>query len=110
MGSCSFLVMPTRAISDEGRPKSAIEALFFGRPVIAPDWGSFRYLIEDGYNGLLYDPDNIDDLCSKIKILLESREIYEALKIGAEQSSKKLLTPELSFTEALQKGYALSYR
>ena len=110
MENCSFLVMPTKAISDEGRPKSAIEALSFGKPVIAPDLGSFRYLIKDGYNGLLYEPDNIDDLCAKIKILLEAKEIYEALKIGAKQSSKKLLTPELSFTGALQKSYALSYR
>jgi glycosyltransferase involved in cell wall biosynthesis len=104
----SFLVIPTKSISDEGRPKSAIEALVLGRPVIAPDFGSFKYLIKDGYNGLLYEPDNISDLYFKIKSLINDNELYELLKKGAAQSSKEFLSPKISFTEALRNSFTMS--
>lgn len=53
LNASDFMVLPYRAILTSG---SAILALSFGRPVIAPEIGGLAELIEDGVNGFLYDP------------------------------------------------------
>ena len=107
---CRFLVMPTRSISGEGRPKAAIEAFVLGKPVIVPNYGSFNYLVEDGVNGLYYKPDDIQDLSSKIYSLLYDEILYKCLIKGAIKAGKRLLDPEVTFMEALEQGFICSFK
>jgi glycosyltransferase involved in cell wall biosynthesis len=37
----------------EGAPSTFVEALFAGLPIVAPDVGGVRELVQHGYNGLL---------------------------------------------------------
>ena len=53
LNAADFVVLPYRQILTSG---SAILALSFARPVIAPALGGLGELIDDGVNGFLYDP------------------------------------------------------
>jgi glycosyltransferase involved in cell wall biosynthesis len=47
----------------------AAEAMSQGIPVIASNIGALQNMVDDGVNGLLFEPRNIEDLCHKIEIL-----------------------------------------
>lgn len=55
----TLLVAPTHLGSTEARPKTTIEAIVLGKTVIAPNLGPFPYLVEDGVNGLLFQPNSV---------------------------------------------------
>jgi len=59
LAAADFVALPYRAVLTSG---SAILAMSFARPVIAPAQGVLPELIEDGANGFLYDPDAPDGL------------------------------------------------
>ena len=99
------LVTPTQTAFPEGRCMATIEGLVMGVPVIAPDFGPFRYLVIDGVNGLLFEPDSIDSLRNNIVKLLDSDQIYLKLVKGAKQSSLKLTNPEVTFPQALESAF-----
>lgn len=105
---CTLAVTPTYRILPEARCKSAVEALVLGKPVIAPDYGPFAYLIKDGVNGLLFKPESIPDLQNKIELALSNNELYEKLRKGAIESGNALLNSARTFREALDQSFKLS--
>ena len=58
------------SIWPENAPLVIIEAQSMGCPVIAPRIGGIPELIQEGINGLLYEPGNIEDLASCISKIL----------------------------------------
>jgi glycosyltransferase involved in cell wall biosynthesis len=72
--SSSILVSPSTA---EGFGVALIEAMAARTSVLAADIPAFRELIKDGENGLLFKPQNIDDLKSKLELLLESENLQK---------------------------------
>ena len=60
MEECSALIFPS--IWFEGMPMTILEAFSLGVPVIASDDGAMSVLIRHGYNGLLFDMGNAEDL------------------------------------------------
>lgn len=99
-------VTPTRSSFTESRCKVAIEALVSGRPVIAPNFGPFPYVIEDGNNGMLYTPDDVGQLREKISILLTDHELLAKVTRGAEASGRKYLAAHVGFRDALNQAFA----
>jgi glycosyltransferase involved in cell wall biosynthesis len=71
-----------------------IEGMLSGKPVIGSDSGATAELIRDGFNGLLYEPDNPADLADKIILLVKdpakARFLGENGKIWAEQQFSKV--------------------
>lgn len=60
-----------------------LEALALGIPVVQPDHGAFRELIEELQGGLLCQPDDPEDLAEKCQQLLDDAELRQKLgKIG----------------------------
>ncbi len=57
--TCDVFVMPSRW---EGFGLSALEAMRAGRPVIASRVGGLPELVTDGVNGILIDPNSVDEL------------------------------------------------
>lgn len=106
--ACYCVVVPTLKISGEGNPKVVVEAMVVGRPVIAPEYGTFKYFIDDYQNGLFFKPDCAKDLCQKLDEIIKDKTLYEALKSGSNQKGKRLLTPEATFGDALACAYRLS--
>ena len=96
-----FLVTPTQKMCPEGRCMSAVEGLIQGVPVIAPKFGPFPFLIQDGENGLLYEIDSVLDLKEKIVSLVENSEFRNLLSKGAKMSASELLHPDLTFGQAV---------
>jgi len=74
----------------EGFPNVVCEAMSCGKPIICGNVSDNPYIVENGRNGLLFDPENIDDMVDKItqfcNLPLEQRkamgEYSRALAIG----------------------------
>lgn len=96
------VITPTRSSFLEGRCMAAMEGLVGGRPVIAPNFGPFPYLIQHQNNGLLYDPDSVDSLRTAIDQILQDEELYYNLCQGAECTRKKLCANTFSYYHALK--------
>lgn len=57
----------------EGTPKSLLEALAIGRPIITTDMPGCRNTVSNGINGFICKPKSIDDLANKMeKLILKS--------------------------------------
>lgn len=79
-----FLVMPSRR---EGLPLSLIEALGFGIPVIGSKVGIIPQIIKDGYNGFVFDKENIDMLADIIlKCFDLSQQNHQEMSSNAKKS------------------------
>ncbi|MCK5162870.1 MAG: glycosyltransferase family 4 protein [Desulfobacula sp.] len=98
---CKFVVTPSQSRFPEGFPKSAVEPLILGKPVIAPDYGPFSHFIIHEYNGLIFKSDSVDSLQKNITRLLDDHDLYEKLSINASISGKKLVDPPKSFADSI---------
>lgn len=55
---------------NEGVPRSLLEALACGKPVVTTDWKGCRETIEHGSNGFLVQPDSLDSLVAALDALV----------------------------------------
>lgn len=70
-----FTLIPS--IWYDNLPNTALESFQYSKPVIASDIGSLPELVIDGYNGYLFNPDNVDEMIEKIKILDDDGKVQE---------------------------------
>jgi glycosyltransferase involved in cell wall biosynthesis len=63
-----------------------VEYMAMGRAIVAPRMGEIPDLIKDGENGLLYSPDDHDEMAQKIFALLKSPALRATLGLRAAQS------------------------
>lgn len=62
----------------EGLPLTPIEACSVGKAVIAPDIEGVREVVQDGVNGILYEPRNPDALFQGITTLYRDRDLLKS--------------------------------
>lgn len=67
----------------EGMPMSVLEAMAYGLPVIAPNVGGFKEIIDDGIQGHLIDGRDPEKFASKCISLFEDRETLLGMGIAA---------------------------
>lgn len=79
---CSTYILPSY---HEGTPKTVLEAMAIGRPVITSDAPGCRETVTDGYNGFLVAVKDIDGLVKKMETLIQDPEMS---KLMAERSLK----------------------
>ena len=79
-----FTLIPS--IWYDNLPNTALESFIHSKPVIASNIGSLPELVEDGYNGYLFEAGNENDLIEKIKKLDDN----ELINIMGENSAKQL--------------------
>ena len=72
----------------ENSPNALCEAMLLGMPVVAAATGGITSLIDDGKDGLLYEPGNIRDLSAAIEIAWDL-ETSEKIAAGAAERAKK---------------------
>ena len=63
----------------EGLPRTILEAMSCGRPVITTDWPGCRLTVEDGANGYLVPVRDSDTLADRMLRLVENRELLESM-------------------------------
>ncbi len=74
-----------KIVGNEGLPRVLLEAMSFGKPLIASDISGVREIIEDNVNGYIIDPDNPLQLAEKLIYLYENRRLID--KMGQESLS-----------------------
>lgn len=83
MAETDVFVMPSIL---EGQPVSLVEAMSYGKPIIATTVGGIPELITDGENGLLCPPHDPVSLAEKIATLVENPSLRAALGNSARKS------------------------
>lgn len=80
---CNIFIMPAREIKEKGDVEGFglvfLEASLFAKPVIGGKSGGQPDAIEDGYSGLLVNPNDEYEIANAIIKLLESPELAEKL-------------------------------
>jgi len=69
-------VLPSRS---EGIPRCIMEAMAAGIPVVASDIPGCRHLVEDRKTGLLFQPDQPEQLAEAIKRVVDDHRLKESL-------------------------------
>jgi glycosyltransferase involved in cell wall biosynthesis len=81
-----------------------IEAMAFGKPVIASAVGGNPEMIIDGVNGIIFDPNHPDQLISAIQRLKDDHILYEHMSRETVQRSR-LFTDRLRFVRQHLEAY-----
>lgn len=81
----TFDVLLFPSVWEENSPVVLREALLSGKPVIASNLGGVSEIVEDGANGLLFDPFKKGDLLEKTRRILGDRELLKHLIEGAQK-------------------------
>lgn len=71
----------------EGTPRSLLEGLAVGRPIITTDTAGCKETVTDGINGFLVPPKSVDKLAGKMKEIVSFTQV-ELQKMGDESHKK----------------------
>lgn len=96
---CRFVVVPS--IWYENCPYSIMETLAIGKPVIGANIGGIPELVQNGYSGITYNFDNIEELESCIKKLLDNVELASKLGNNAQEQARKLYSKDIYYNKLL---------
>jgi len=83
INASDLFVLPT--LRQEGMPFSILEAMSCQKPVIASNIGGILSVIDDGINGLLIPPGNVDELVKKTLSILENKDLAQKLAANARE-------------------------
>jgi glycosyltransferase involved in cell wall biosynthesis len=78
----SFDVLVVPSLWSENSPNVILEAFAQQLPVITSNLGGMAELVNDGVNGLLFEPGNSQDLANQISRLLLEPDLLPALRSG----------------------------
>lgn len=73
----------------EGLSQALLEAMYLGVPVVATNAAGNPDLIKDGVNGLLFEDEAIDELTTKIKLVIGNPEIKQRLIVNGQKSARQ---------------------
>ena len=85
----------------ESYPLTIVEAMAFGKPVIASNLGGGATIVKDGLNGLLYPPGDAEALAARVRRLWQDRQLQDRLEAGAREAYLREMTPEASYTRLM---------
>lgn len=73
----------------EGLPRTGIEALALGLPIIISNVTGCKEIVEDGKNGFLVDYLNINDIVTKLKLLIDNPVLREKMGLESRKKAEK---------------------
>ncbi len=88
---------------------TALEAMYYGKPVIVPTVGGITELVENGISGYCIDGNDIDKIAEKIQMLSQNKVLYQQNAVAAYQranffSQAKFRNAVIQVTNELHKG------
>ncbi len=108
LGAMDVLVVPS--IWPENSPIVIQEALQSGVPVVASRIGGIPELVEDGRNGLLFEPRDGADLERVLRRLLDEPGLLETLRAGARATTFRTLADDARAAHALYESLVAAAR
>lgn len=90
-----FVVFPSQWY--EAGAHVILEAMSFGKPLIGMRLGSTKELIEDGVDGLLCEPGNIDDLSKKMQYLFNNPQLVIRMGECARRKVEEIYNPQIHY-------------
>jgi GT2 family glycosyltransferase/glycosyltransferase involved in cell wall biosynthesis len=96
------LIVPS--IWPENSPIVIQEALLSGVPVVASRIGGMPELVDDGRNGLLFEPRDVGDLERVLRRLLDEPGLLDALRSGARATTFRTLADDARAAHALYRS------
>ena len=91
LSEAALFVLPSR---QENAPMVIAEAMAVGVPVIASNVCGMPYMIKDGVTGILIDPDNIDEIASRMILLLTDTVRHNSIARAARLEAESRYHPE----------------
>ena len=85
IGKCGFLVLPSRS---EAMGRVLVESMAAGKARIGSNVGGIPTVINDGEDGFLVEPENIDALAEKLDLLMSNDELRKTLGARGQQRAK----------------------
>jgi len=98
--SARIVVLPSEWY--ENCPYTILEAFAAGKPVIASDIGGIPELVEDGKDGLLFEPGNADRLADRIRFLLHDNYRIQLFGHNARRKIKENYGPDLHYKTLME--------
>jgi glycosyltransferase involved in cell wall biosynthesis len=89
---CDIFVLPTTA---DFFGMSILEAMSFGIPIITTDVYAMKEIIDDGKDGFLIPPGNLDALVAKMGILVENKDLRQKMGEEAKNKISERFNPEM---------------
>ena len=94
-----FLIFPSEW--NESFPMTILEAFKEGTLVLASNIGSIKYIIKDGFNGLLFEYGNKSDLINKVKWILNNPKACDQIVFNASNELKNKYSSEENYKQLL---------
>lgn len=86
----------------EGFPNIAVQAMLYKKALICSNIGVFTNFIQNGKNGLLFEPSNTEDLISKILLLYSDDALREEICRNAEQEARDIYSHETIYEHLIE--------
>jgi len=89
--SADVCVVPFKSIPDLAQtyPTSILQYLILGKPIVATRIAGIQTMIKDGYNGLLFNPNDAEDLVCKIELLYKNKNLRRKISKNARNLGSK---------------------
>jgi glycosyltransferase involved in cell wall biosynthesis len=101
LGQSSVAIFPSLW---ENQSYSCLEAMSLGCAVVTSRTGGFTEIIEDGRNGLMFEPNSVDQLTEKLMSLLKDPALAHSLGAAAIKTIETVFDPLIIF-DAMEKVY-----
>jgi len=82
IAASDVLVLPSRS---EGVPRSILEAMALGKPVVASRVGGVAGVVEEGRTGFLVEPDDVEGLADRLRRLIVDAELRARMSRAARE-------------------------
>jgi glycosyltransferase involved in cell wall biosynthesis len=76
ISACSVFVLPSRT---EAMGRVLLEAMAFRKPIVASRVEGIPTYVRDGYNGILFQPGDVEDLAKKLDCVLSDAHLAATL-------------------------------
>lgn len=94
-----FTLIPS--IWYDNLPNTALESFQYSKPVIASNIGSLPELVQDGYNGYLFNPYSVDELVERIR-LFDNDEIVRVMGANSRKQLEERFAPETHYNNLMK--------
>lgn len=91
---CQMLVLPSY---NEGLPIAILEAISYGMPIVATNVGDVSSAVNDGNNGFLFEPGDVNQLACALSKISGDKQVYERMATNSKMIANKFFSDNLYF-------------